>query len=361
MSFSVTISAILIYPLLYLLPLNLVRFQWGFEHGLAPMPPEGQEKAEAADRIELSVKHAILLVVVVFLMRGSPISTHEVGLTTDNWEPALGMGILLSLIPLGLVNLLLRKMPPEKVREEPESRGSLGAWYMLNTLGSFTGEFWRAFCIVSLIRLGLSAWVAVPILAAVQGTLQLPSSVAKALGSATFGGAAGFLFVNTGSLLSPLTMGLIAAGGHLYQVRKASSSIERIGTSQGIRYPESRYSSPCPACGVIIRRSEVRKAGDILACPGCGESLTTEKKDLWVVGALSLVAAAYATRRLVYRDFGYILVTEGLTFVLFFFGAFLVALFVPPKYKRVGGKTFEKTLSLFGTDKSEVDKKSPRK
>jgi predicted RNA-binding Zn-ribbon protein involved in translation (DUF1610 family) len=361
MSFSIPISALLLYPLLYLLPLNLVRFRWGFERGLAPMPPEMEEKAEAADRIVLSVKHGILLVVVVVLMRGSPISTHEVGLTTGNWRAALGMGILFSLLPFGLGKLLLRNMPPEKVREKPESHGSPAAWCGLNTLGSFTQEFWRAFCIVSLIHLGLSAWIAVPIVAVVYGAEHIPTSVAKALGSATFGGAAGFLFVNTGSLLSPLTMVLIAAGAYLYQVRRASSSIARIGTSKGIPYPESLYSRPCPVCGVIIRRSEVRKAGDILACPGCGESLTTEKKDLWVVGALSLVAAAYATRHLVYRDFGYILVTEGLTFVLFFFGAFLVALFVPPKYKPVGGETFDKTLSLFGTDKSDTDKKSARK
>jgi predicted RNA-binding Zn-ribbon protein involved in translation (DUF1610 family) len=361
MSFSITISALLLYPVLYPLPLNLVRFRWGVEHGLAPMPPEVQEKAEAEDRIELIVKHAILLVVVVFLIRGSAISTHEVGLSTDNWKLALGIGVLFSLFPLGLVKLLLRNMPPEMVREKPESRGPLAAWYGLNTFGSFTGELWRAFCIVSLIRMGLPAWVGVAIVAVVQGTLQLQTSVATALGSATFGGAAGFLFVSSGSLLSPLTMGLIAAGGHLYQVRKASSSAHRIRTSQEIRHPESRYSSPCPVCGAIIRRSEVHKAGDILACPSCGESLTTKKKDLWIVGALSLVAAAWATRHLVYRDTGYILVTEGLTFVFFLLGAFLVGSFVPPKYKRVGGKTFEKTLSLFRTDMSETEKKSARK
>ncbi len=361
MSLSIPISALVLYPFLYLLPFNVVRFRWGFERGLAPMPPEVQERAEAADRVVLCVTHIILLVVVVLLMRSSPISTYEVGLTADNWKPALGMGILFSLFPLGLSELLFRNMSPEKVREEPESRGPVAAWYGLNTLGSFSHEFWRAFCIVSLIRLGLSAWVAVLIVAVVYGTLHLQTSVATSLGSATFGGAAGFLFVNTGSLLSPLTMGFIAAGAHLYQVRRASSSIERIGTNQGIRHPESRHSKPCPVCGAIIRLSEVHRAVDILACPNCGESLTTEKKDLWVVGALSLVAAAYATRHLVYRDPLYILVTEGFAFVLFFLGAFLLGLFVPPKYKRVGGKTFDKTLSLFGTDKSDTDKKSARR
>jgi len=349
MPFSITISALLLFPVLYLLPLNLVRFRWGFERGLAPMPPEVQEKAEAADRIEFFVKHAILLVVVVFLMRGSPISVHEVGLTADNWKPALAVGIVFSLFPLSVGKLLLRNMPPAKVLEESESRGPLAAWCGLKTLGSFSNEFWRAFCIVSLIRLDLSAWVAVLIVAVVYGASNLQTSVARALGSATFGGAAGFLFLYTGSLLSPLTMVFVAAGAYLYQVRQA------------IRHPESRYSSPCPVCGAIIRRSEVHKAGDILACPSCGESLTTRKKHLWVVGALSLVAAAYATRHLIYQDPGYMLVTEGLAFVLFLLGAILAGLFVSPNYKRVGGKTFDKSFSLFGTEKSDAHKKSARK
>jgi predicted RNA-binding Zn-ribbon protein involved in translation (DUF1610 family) len=360
-SFSILISALLLYPVLYLLPLNLVRFRWGFEQGLAPMPSEMQEKAEAADRVVLCVTHIILLVVVALLMYGSPISAYEVGLTAGNWKPALGMGILFSLFPLGLSQLVLRNMPPEKVREEPESRGPVAVWYGLNTLASFSHEFWRAFCIVSLIRLGLSAWTAVLIVAVVYGMLNLQTSVASALGKAMYGGAAGFLFVNTGSLLAPLTMGLLVAGGNLYHVKQASSSIERIGTNQGIHHPESRYSRPCPVCGGIIRFSKVHWAGDFLACPNCGESLTVEKKDFWVIGALSVVAAAYATRHLVYREPGYLLLTEGLAFVLFFLGTFLLGLFVPPKYKRVGGKTFDKTLSLFGTDKSGTDKKSARK
>src|SRR5216683_4521959 len=361
MSFSILISALVLYPFLYLLPLNLVRFRWGFEEGLAPMPPDVQEKAEAADRVVLCVTHVILLVTIVLLMRGSSISQYDVGLTADNWKSALGMGILFSLFPLGLSELLLRNMPTEKVRKEPESHGPVAAWYGLNTLGSFTQEFWRAFCIVSLIRAGLSAWVAVLIVAAVYGTLHLQTSVARALGSAAFGGAAGFLLVNTGSLLAPLTMSIVVGAVNLYQVRHASSSIERIGTNHGIHHPESRYSRPCPVCGAIIRRSEVHRAVDMLACPNCGESLTTEKKYLWVVGALSLGASVYVTRHLVYREPVYFLVTEGLAFVLFFVGAFLLGLFVSPKYKRVGGKAFDRALSLFGTDKPDADKKSARK
>ena len=91
------------------------------------MPPEVQEKAEAADRIVRCVTDVILLVVVALFMRGSLISAYDVGLTVDNWKSALGVGVLLSLFSLGLSELLLRNLPPENVRKEPESRGPVAA------------------------------------------------------------------------------------------------------------------------------------------------------------------------------------------------------------------------------------------
>ncbi len=135
MSPNIVIFALVLYPLLFVLPLNLVRFQWGLKKGLAPMPPEMEERAEAADRLVRFVSHAILLAVVVLLMHGSPISEYEVGLTADNWKSALGMGVLLSLFPLGLSELVLRNLPPEEFRKELESRGPVAAWCGLTTLG----------------------------------------------------------------------------------------------------------------------------------------------------------------------------------------------------------------------------------
>jgi predicted RNA-binding Zn-ribbon protein involved in translation (DUF1610 family) len=357
MSLNVVIVALVLYPLLYVLRINPIRFQWGFKNGLAPMPPEFEERAEAADRALLFVADLVLLVVVVLLMHGSLISAYEVGLTSDNWKSALGMGAMLSLLPLGLSKLFLSNVPPEVARKELESHGPVATWCGLIALGSSSHEFWRAFCIVALIRLGLSALLAVVIVAVFFATISLQTSIARALGSAAFGGAAGFLLVNTGSLLAPLTMSLIVGGANLYQVRHASASIAQIGKNQGIRPSESRYSRPCPVCGAIIRLSEVHREVDMLACPNCGECLTREKKYLWLVGVLSLMTAAYATRHLVYRDPAYILVTEGAALVLFFVGTFLFGLLAPPKYKRVKGKPFDKALSLFGTNKSDADKK----
>ncbi len=358
MSPNIVIFALVLYPLLFVLPLNLVRFQWGLKKGLAPMPPEMEERAEAADRLVRFVSHAILLAVVVLLMHGSPISEYEVGLTADNWKSALGMGVLLSLFPLGLSELVLRNLPPEEFRKELESRGPVAAWCGLTTLGSFSHELWRAFCIVALIRLGLSAWVAVLIAAVVYGTIHLQTSVARALGSAAFGGAAGFLFVNTGSLLAPLTMSLIVGGANLYQVRHASSLSEQTSGSHRIQHPMSRYSRPCPACGAIIRPSDIHRQGDSFPCPSCGEWLEYDHKYVWIFFAGCFGGVAYETWRMGYRDAAFIFISIGGTILLSLVSVFLQAILVPPKYRRVRGNALDKTLSLFGTNKSDADKKS---
>src|SRR4029077_19931786 len=191
---NAVILGLVLYPLLHVLRINPIRFQWGFKNGLAPMPPELEERAEAGDRVVLFVTDLILLLVVVLLMHSSLISAYEVGLTADNWKSAFGMGAMLSLLPLGLRELLLSNVPPEAPREEFESRGPVAIWCGLIAFGSFSHEFWRAFCIMALIRLGISAWLAVVIAALLFGCVSLQTNIARALGSAAFGGAGGFFF-----------------------------------------------------------------------------------------------------------------------------------------------------------------------
>src|SRR5258707_12534886 len=153
MSPNIVILALLLYPLLYVLALNPVRFQWGFKKGLAPMPRELEERAEAADRVVLFVADLILLVVVVLLMHGSLISAYEVGLTADNWKTAIGMGAMLSLVPLGLRELLLSNVPPEVARREFESRGLGATGCGLTPLGPFSMYLWPALWFLTLISL----------------------------------------------------------------------------------------------------------------------------------------------------------------------------------------------------------------
>jgi hypothetical protein len=278
---SFAISILVFYPLLFNLPLNIVRFQWGFNQGLAPMPPDVQERAEAADRAVLLVMYLILLAVVASLLNRSLISIYAVGLTTANWKSAMALGALISYVPVSLGALLQRFLATDKPGEEPESRGPLAIWCGLTVLGALSVELWRAFCIATLIRLELSPWVAVLVVAIAYGASQVTTSTARAAGAATFGAVAGILFVKTSSLLAPLTMGLVVAGAELYRVRELASrvlrtvvALEYAGGSKIREKPQdTRRNVTCPSCNAIFNPGKVKMTWRTFTCPDCGEVL----------------------------------------------------------------------------------------
>jgi hypothetical protein len=344
----IVLLVLVAYPVLCLIPFNLIRFRWGFMNGSAPMPTEIEAKAEVADRTALFVFHLMLFVLIAASMRGSSISLDEVGLSLANWQRALGMGLMFSLFIVVLGELFLSRVSPEDKRKEAESRGPVAVWCGIVLSGSFSLEIWRAFCIVALMRSGCPAWLAIVLTTLFSAAVWLQRSVATALGAAAVGCAAGFLFVDSGSLLAPVSMGIIAGLTNLYHVRHARSGAPRAS---------SRFSRPCPACGEAIRLSEVRWAGDMITCPSCGECLTTKKKYLWAIGAISVGVAGYVMRRFISGDPGYFLVAEAIALVLFFILAVCFSLIIPPTLKRVQGRAFDKELSLFGTDQPDDSKK----
>ena len=284
MSALAAVSLLVFYPLLMNLPLNLVRFQWGFKRGLAPMSPDVQKQAEAADRMVLYVSYFILLAVVVALLNRSRFSVYAVGLTIGNWKSAIALGALSSLLFISLESII----PAEKLREEAESQGSFASWCGLTVLGSLSVELWRAFCIVSLIRLELSSWVAVLVVATAYGASQLSTTIATAAGASTVAAAAGFLFLKTGSLLAPLIMSLIAAGVHFYRVRYISSQTASRLASRNLanksymtkeeQIGQSGYLTKCGVCSATFHPSEIEAPffTPNFPCPKCGEQLEYE-------------------------------------------------------------------------------------
>src|SRR5258708_39643014 len=112
MSRNIVLLVLVTYPLLYLLPLNLVRFRWGVKNGLAVMPSEIESRAEAADRAVLFVIPLMLFALVSVSIYYSSIFVYEVGLTLDNWKSALGMGVMFSLLPLCLSEMIWTSAAP---------------------------------------------------------------------------------------------------------------------------------------------------------------------------------------------------------------------------------------------------------
>lgn len=261
MSVSTPILTLLLFPLLYVLPLNLVRLRWGVSQGLAPMPPEVQEMAERTDRIVQLVIQLTLLTTVLVLIRGSSISMYAVGLTANNWRSVIALGALVSFIPLGLGEVLNRNLSAAELRKNPESKGSAATWYALTVVSSFSTELWRAFCITALIRLDLPVWTVVLIASFAYAAAQFRTSAARAAGAAVFGGVAGLLFIKTGSLLAPLTMSLLVTAAHVYRARHISSQTSRVFAPR-----------KCPTCSQAIQRTQI-PPGKYFPCPGCGQKL----------------------------------------------------------------------------------------
>lgn len=307
MSVATTILVLALYPVLFLLPLNPVHFQWGFNRGPAPMPPEVQERAEAANRAVLLLNYLTLLTVGALLLHGSSISVDTLGLNTNGWKSAIALGVFMSFLSVSTIGL----MPPEVLRKEQEARGPLTMWCGIRALESFSVEFWRALCIVSLIRLDFSAWIAVLITVLAYQAPCLVTSTATAVGATTFGAVAGFLFVKTGSLLAPLTMSLITGGFYIYRTRHAQ-----------IR------SVACPFC------SELFHPVSPFICPQCGESLQYAPPGELFIGvwfSLCIYGVPILSYCIGYRDFTSIVVSIGAAFLIFFTGNVIHRLIIPPK------------------------------
>jgi hypothetical protein len=261
MSIETAVLALLLYPLLQILSFNWVRFGWSFRRRVGPLAPDFEARARAFDRGLTIVAKVVLIILVVYFLRLSSIPPADVGLTRNTWKSALGYGALVSLFPLSL-GALARKFLP--VHQPAGESFMLRFGHLL--LGSFSNEFWRAFCIVALIRLDLRAWAALVITAAVAAVLGLHKTVAFAIGAFAVGLFAGLLFVITHSLVTPLATILITGAGRELFAHGARS-----------RARTDLPSLKCPKCSQPIQRNSMTtREGS--ACPACGVQLQLSLK-----------------------------------------------------------------------------------
>ena len=118
----------------------------------------------------------------------------------------------------------------------------------------------------------------------------------------------------------------------------------------------SRYAKPCPACGAIIHPFDVHLDGDSFPCPTCGEWLKYDPKVSYVIYVASLFLSGAVTFSIGYRDVTLVLITLAGAVLLSILAILLYGLMVPPVYKKVGGRGFDKLPSLFVDEKHSEDK-----
>jgi hypothetical protein len=122
-----------------------------------------------------------------------------------------------------------------------------------------------------------------------------------------------------------------------------------------------RYSKACPACGKVIRYSEM--LGSSFPCPACHEWLELDSKFLpvMVVSGVMAFALCYAPYR--HSGFpvgGFPILVAFATVILGLAVAATMGLFGWIGLKQSRGKPFDNEVSLHLTDSAETNEKTTR-
>jgi predicted RNA-binding Zn-ribbon protein involved in translation (DUF1610 family) len=99
----------------------------------------------------------------------------------------------------------------------------------------------------------------------------------------------------------------------------------------------SRYAQPCPACGEIIRPSDIHRklTRATFDCPWCGEELKINTKYGHPIWTICFLAGPALSWLLGYQGAMFVVVAACITSLLLFLGMLVLGLVVVPGYKQV--------------------------
>ena len=217
--------ALATFPLVVFLAVNPTRFSWGFHHGFDPMPEEVRDRAESTDRYVFFIRDGSAVALLVALMSWQSLPAARVGIQLANWKRNTAISLTTGLLLVAIQSVVIRFFPdsPFKFGTDWLRRRSLAFGVSADLLGSFTEEFWIAFCLVAFRTTDHSAALAVAVTAAVFGALHYQYRLGGALSIATLGVVSATLFLRTGSLLTSFLFHFVGNLGSLYWVRRGKA------------------------------------------------------------------------------------------------------------------------------------------
>jgi membrane protease YdiL (CAAX protease family) len=317
-------GAILAFPLMVRVQQEASSFPWVYKHANPgtrwPLPPPTPEEMEGIwrnHRYLLPIKSAILCTFIYSLMRRYSLPAGVLGLNLRAWPLWLGLGVGMGVARFAVTHYQARKGVSEAPYEGSDylTRGSVWHWVLNNIVTCFAEEFWRAFGLISLLRLGHGAVFAVAVtsvafaLGHCRGAKWSGFEVGTLFAHATFGVLFAIVFLWSGSLVAPYTAHLFTNLVVLYRVRTAKRAEEGEGEAadgfalsqepashgspaadlggstsrldEGAEGKRARFlgmplTVPCPACKQEIARIEMKNK-EFFPCPCCGTSLETDK------------------------------------------------------------------------------------
>lgn len=213
-----------VFPLLAFFPFNWLEFSWGFHHGREPMSPEVTQRAERIGRYVLWIRHGLLVTIVLGLAMHQSLQFSQIGLRLEGWQRNSLIGIVAASLWVGLHGFLRRLSPLPEIRDKRLAAEPTANWVLSQSVSVLAEELWIAFCLVSLIRTGHSAVLAIIVTATVFGALHYQYRTG-AFATAILGAASALLFLWRGSLLPSYLFHFMGNISALYWARRASRTL----------------------------------------------------------------------------------------------------------------------------------------
>lgn len=228
-------AALAAFPIVGIFVFDWWNAGWASGHHTMVLPPEIARKREEANRPLILVKYALLLL-ILHALAGEPL-WHLVPVTVRSrpWLVLLASGIVGGVVISGFRNLLSTLLPAAlSETNEYFLRGSVGLWLTIFFVGGPVEEFWRALCIVALVRNGHGAFSA-NLLAAVAFSIAhqsgIPSRIAPGLAIAgaevMVGLILGALFVWSGNVIAPCLASVIYYVSIFFLARRRSTELDK--------------------------------------------------------------------------------------------------------------------------------------
>ena len=143
--------ALISYPAVFIFVPEPVSYRWVRKHGLLTLPPDINEKSERNGRYSYAFVYGLLLLFLRFLAGRSLWQAVSIVPRVYPWLSPAVSGIAGGILIFGLRRWLVFTSESLSSSEASDAllRGSAMSWLAIFVLGSFTEEFWRAFCIIA--------------------------------------------------------------------------------------------------------------------------------------------------------------------------------------------------------------------
>lgn len=185
------------------------------------MPTNLARKAEKLNLYVLWFRHGLVLAIVLGFAAFQSLPLSQIGLRLDGWQPNALIGVGAGALQVGLQTLFRRLHPPSNANDKRLAAEPRTNWILSQLFSVLAEELWLAFCVVSLIRAGHSALVAVLLPATVFGALHFQYR-AGAIGTGVYGAISASLFLWRGSLLPSYLFHYVMNIGSFYWACHAS-------------------------------------------------------------------------------------------------------------------------------------------